>query len=93
MAFTTPRKSEMAHLLKQRMANHQLYCPLLTWERPIRGGICTELNIERYTHRKDGTIGYHHPYGTHDDVFWSLALATYATVEMQPEQITAKFGP
>jgi hypothetical protein len=24
--------------------------------------------------------------GTHDDVFWSLALAVYATSEMQPEQ-------
>ncbi len=26
-----------------------------------------------------------HPNGTHDDVFWSIALAIYATVEMQPE--------
>jgi hypothetical protein len=34
----------------------------------------------------DGTIGYSHPNGTHDDVFWSIALAVYATVEQSPEQ-------
>ena len=31
--FSVPRKSEMASLLKQRMANHQFYYPL-HWERP-----------------------------------------------------------
>jgi len=86
VCFSVPRKSEMASLLKQRMANHQLYYPLLSWERPYRGEICNELNIERYQLRKDATIGYYHPMGTHDDVFWSIALATYATSEMQPEQ-------
>ena len=68
------------------MANHQLYYPLLSWERPYRGEICNELNIERYQIRKDANLGYYHPMGTHDDVFWSLALAVYATSEMQPEQ-------
>src|SRR5690606_18879376 len=33
VTFTVPRKSEMASLLKQRMANHKFYYPLLTWER------------------------------------------------------------
>ena len=83
--FSVPRKSEMASLLKQRMANKQLYYPLLHWERPYRGEICTELNVERYSLNKDGTIGYHHPQGTHDDVFWATALAVYATAEMGPE--------
>ena len=86
VCFSVPRKSEMASLLKQRMANHQLYYPLLSWERPYRGEICNELNIERYQIRKDANLGYYHPMGTHDDVFWSLALAVYATSEMQPEQ-------
>ena len=54
--FSVPRKSEMASLLKQRMANHQFYYPLLHWERPYRGEICTELNIERYSLRKDGPL-------------------------------------
>ena len=86
VCFSVPRKSEMASLLKQRMANHQLYYPLLSWERPYRGEICNELSIERYLLRKDATIGFFHPMGTHDDVFWSIALAVYATSQMQPEQ-------
>ena len=51
--------------------------------------ICTELNIERYDLRKDGTIGFSHPSGTHDDVYWSIALAIYATVELSPEPFLA----
>ena len=80
-----PRKSEMASLLKQRMANRKFYYPLLNWERPYRSDICTELNRERYNLLKDGTIGFSHPYGTHDDVFWSIALAVYAIANMEPE--------
>ncbi len=83
--FTVPRKSEMASLLKQRMANHKLYYPLLNWEHPYRSDICTELNRERYNLLKDGTISFGHSYGTHDDVFWSIALAVYATADMTPE--------
>jgi phage FluMu gp28-like protein len=85
VTFSVPRKSEMASLLKQRMANGKFFYPLLRWERPYRGDICTELNVERYELRKDGQIGYYHPTGTHDDVFWAIALAVYGTVEMQPE--------
>jgi len=87
--FTVPRKSEMASLLKQRMANYKFHYPRLNWERPYRGDICTELNAERYTLLKDGTIGFSHPYGTHDDVFWSIALAVYATADMAPEPYLA----
>ena len=83
--FSVPRKSEMASLLKQRMMDHRFYYPLLTWEKPYRSEICTELNVELYDLRKDGAIGYSHPTGTHDDVFWSIALAVYSTVEMVPE--------
>ena len=52
-----------------------------------RGDICTEFNVERYDLRKDGTIGY--PNGTHDDVFWRIALAVYATAELSPEPFLA----
>ena len=51
----------------------------------MQGRICTELNVERYDLRKDGAVGFSHPAGTHDDVFWNLALAVYATAEMEPE--------
>ena len=84
--FSVPRKSEMASVLKQRMTDGRFYYPLLNWERPYRGDICSELNVERYELRKDGTIGYSHPNGTHDDVFWSIALAVFASIKMEPEQ-------
>jgi phage FluMu gp28-like protein len=84
VVFSTSRKSEMANLLKQRMLDDRLFFPYLTWEHPYRGDICTELNIEKYHIRKDGTTGYSHPSGTHDDVFWSLALGVYGTVKMKP---------
>jgi hypothetical protein len=87
--FSVPRKSEMANLLKQRMLSKQFRYPLLTWEKPYRSDICSELNVEKYQLRKDGNIGFSHPNGTHDDVFWSIALAVYATVEMQPEPYLA----
>jgi hypothetical protein len=87
--FSVPRKSEMASLLKQRMTNGKFYYPLITWERPYRGDICTELNVKRYELRKDANIGYSHPQGTHDDVFWSIALAVYATANMEPEHFLA----
>jgi len=83
--FSVPRKSEMASLLKQRMMDQRFFYPLLTWEKPYRGDICSELNVERYELRRDGAVGFSHPNGTHDDVFWSLALACYATVTMGPE--------
>jgi hypothetical protein len=87
--FSVPRKSEMATLLRQRMLNKQFFYPLLHWETPYRGDICTELNVERYDLRRDGNIGYSHPQGTHDDVFWSIALAVYATTDMKPEPFLA----
>ena len=87
--FSVPRKSEMASLLKQRMLNKQFFYPLLNWEHPYRGDICTELNVERYDLRRDGNIGFSHPQGTHDDVFWSIALAIYATTDMAPEPFLA----
>jgi phage FluMu gp28-like protein len=87
--FSLPRKSEMASLLKQRMTNQRFYYPLLSWEKPCQSDVCSELNIERFQHRKDGNISYSHPNGTHDDVFWSLALAIYGTTEMQPEPFLA----
>lgn len=91
--FSLPRKSEMANLLKQRMGDERFYYPLLTWEKPYRNDVCTELNLEKYELRKDGAVMLSHPSGTHDDVFWSLALAVYATVDMKPVDMDAmRFG-
>ncbi len=87
--FSLPRKSEMASLLKQRMMNQRFYYPLFGWEKPYKCDVCSELNIERYQLRNDGNISFGHPNGTHDDVFWSIALAVYGTAEMQPEPFLA----
>jgi phage FluMu gp28-like protein len=93
VTFSVPRKSETASLLKQRMMDQKLFYPLLTWEKPYRGDICSELNVERYELRKDGTQGFSHPSGTHDDVFWAIALGVYATVDMKPLDLdTIRFG-
>ena len=83
--FSLPRKQEMATLLKQRMINNRFWFPYFTWERPYRGEFVTELNVERFELRKDGSIAFNHPQGTHDDVWWAAALALYATVEMIEE--------
>jgi hypothetical protein len=49
--------------------------------------------VERFELRKDGAVALSHPNGTHDDVWWSMALAVYATVEMKPIDLEAlKFG-
>jgi hypothetical protein len=91
--FSVPRKSEMANLLKQRMNDQRFFFPLITWDKPYRGDICSELNVERYALRKDGAIALNHPIGTHDDVFWSFALAIYGTVEMKAFDLESlRFG-
>ena len=54
VVFSAPRKSEMASLLKKRMQDQRLFYPLLTWEKPYRGDICNEFNVERFALRKDG---------------------------------------
>jgi len=83
--FSLPRKQEMATLVKQRMINNRFWYPYFTWERPYRGEWVSELNVERFELRKDGSIALNHPSGTHDDVFWAAALALYSTVEMVEE--------
>jgi len=40
--------------------------------------LCAELNIEKYELMKTGHIRFSHPEGSHDDVFWAVALAVYA---------------
>jgi hypothetical protein len=87
--FNVPRKSEMASLLKKRMQDGRFLYPLVSFEKPYRGDICNELNMERFALRADGGYSFNHPQGTHDDVFWSIALAIYSTTNMVPEPYLA----
>lgn len=92
--FSVPRKQEMATLLKQRMINGQFWFPHFNWPKPYPCDYMTELNVERFELRKDGSVAFQHPSGSHDDVFWATCLAVYATVEMTAESVleTLKFG-
>ena len=51
---------------------------------PYDPELFAELNVERYELSKTGKIHYNHPEGTHDDRFWALALAVYATEMIHP---------
>lgn len=89
VTFNTSRKSEMASLLKERMMTQRFFYPFLTWERPYRGDICSEMNIERFELRRDGALSFSHPHGTHDDVWWAVGLSVYATIEMKKLELEA----
>jgi len=70
--FTQETKQEMAQWLKQTMIEKRLRIP-------YDSQLIAELNTERYELTKDGKTRFSHPEGTHDDRFWALALATYAS--------------
>lgn len=70
--FTQETKQELATHLKQTMTENKLRIP-------YDSDLIAELNTERYELTKDGKIRLNHPEGTHDDRFWAIALACYAT--------------
>jgi len=70
--FTQETKEKMAQWLKQCMVQKRL-------KIPYDSELIAELNIERFELTKEGKIKFSHPESTHDDRFWSLALAVAAT--------------
>jgi phage FluMu gp28-like protein len=76
--FTQETKEQMATFLKQCIIEKRL-------KIPYDPELIAELNIEHYELTKEGKIKFSHPEGTHDDRFWSLALATYATRTKQQQ--------
>ena len=70
--FTQETKEKMAQCLKQYMIEKRL-------KIPYDSDLIAELNIEHFELAKDGKLKFSHPEGAHDDRFWSLALACYAT--------------
>ncbi len=77
ITFTQATKQEMAQLLKQRLTEGAL-------RMPFDRDLLDELNAEKYELTKTGRIAFSHPEGTHDDRFWALALAVYATEKAAP---------
>ena len=72
--FTTRVKEEMANYMKSLFEQGKL-------KIPYDPELLAELNVEKFELTKDGHIKFYHPQGTHDDRFWSLALAVYASKE------------
>ena len=72
ITFTQQTKQELAQYLKQAMTQKQLHIP-------YDSRLITELNTEQYQLTKNGNTKFSHPQGTHDDRFWALSLAAYAT--------------
>lgn len=70
--FTQETKEQIATHLKQYMTEKRL-------KIPYDSDLIAELNIKRCELTKDGKTKFNHPPNTHDDRFWSLALAAYAT--------------
>jgi phage FluMu gp28-like protein len=78
--FTQETKEKMAQWLKKCMTEKRL-------KIPYDSDLIAELNVERFELTKEGKIKFGHPEGTHDDRFWSLALATYATRTEQSSKL------
>ncbi|MFQ6064974.1 MAG: hypothetical protein ACE5L6_05810 [Candidatus Bathyarchaeia archaeon] len=57
----------------------KFHLPYVPAESPRHVDLTAELNIERFELTKRGKIKFSHPQGTHDDVFWAVALAAYAS--------------
>jgi phage FluMu gp28-like protein len=91
VTFTTTRKQELASLLRQRMLEDNYKFPFieLRLSPTVLCSYVAELNTERFALRKDGTIGFSHPQGQHDDTFWSTALAVSCSIKLNPEPFFA----
>ena len=49
--------------------------------------LLSEFNVERYELAKTSKILFNHPDGTHDDLFWAVALAVLAAEQAPPPSI------
>jgi len=84
ITFSLSSKQEIAKYLKETMQ-------LKIFALPYDPDVIAELNIEKFEIMKDGNIKFHHDEGTHDDRFWSIALAVYAAREgAEPKLVGGK---
>lgn len=98
--LTAQKKVEMASYLKQKMqegckqdsrgkwsGTSRLHVPYPE-DNELARRIIAELNTEKYALTKDGSIKFYHTDDTHDDIFWSLALAVYVSRSAYEMSIT-----
>lgn len=82
--FTQPTKEQLATNLKQQMVEG-------VFKIPYDPDLIAELNVERFELRKTGGISFNHPEGTHDDKFWSVALALHSSRVETPSQLVRAY--
>ncbi|MEM3617898.1 MAG: terminase family protein [Candidatus Bathyarchaeia archaeon] len=88
VTFTINSKEEMATILREKMRAGELKIPYSPAKTLQDIDLTIELNIEKYELMKTGHIRFSHPEGTHDDVFWALALAVYASTQFTPLNVS-----
>lgn len=81
VTFTVQSKEEMATILREKMRTGEVKIPYVPARKLEDIDLTAELNIEKYELMKTGHLRFSHPEGGHDDVFWSTALAVYASVQ------------
>ena len=81
VTFTVQSKEEMATIMREKMRTTEVKIPYVPANRLEDVDMTAELNIEKYELMKTGHLRFSHPEGVHDDVFWSTALAIYASVQ------------
>jgi phage FluMu gp28-like protein len=81
ITFTVQSKEEMATIMREKMRNGEVKLFYIPATKREDVDLTAELNIEKYELMKTGHLRFSHPEGGHDDVFWSMALAVYASVK------------
>jgi phage FluMu gp28-like protein len=81
VTFTVASKEEMATIMREKMRSREVKIPYVPSRKLEDVDLTAELNIEKYELMKTGHLRFSHPEGGHDDVFWSMALAVYASVK------------
>jgi phage FluMu gp28-like protein len=80
ITFTVQSKEEMANILREKMRAGEFKIPYIPARKLGDIDLTAELNVETYELMKTGHLGFSHPDGTHDDVFWSTALAVLGSI-------------
>jgi len=81
VTFTVQSKEEMATIMREKMRSGEVRIPYVPSRKIEDVDLTAELNIEKYELMKTGHLRFSHAEGGHDDVFWSTALAIYASVQ------------
>jgi phage FluMu gp28-like protein len=79
--FTVKSKEEMATILREKMRSGEVKIPYVPTRKLDDIDLTAELNIEKFELMKTGHLRFSHPEGGHDDVFWSICLATLSAVQ------------